>query len=86
VTDYLLTFAAAAKTELRDLPADVIGRLLPRIRELAQDPRPAGCKKLYGYKNRWRIRVGSYRVVYSIDDERRNVDVTRVAHRKDAYE
>jgi mRNA interferase RelE/StbE len=86
VTEYLVTFAASAKKELKDLPPDTIGRVLPRIRGLAADPRPTGCKKLHGYKDRWRIRVGNYRVVYAIDDGRRSVDITRIAHRKDIYE
>ncbi len=86
MTEYLVTFAAAAKKELKDLPSDAIGRVLTRIRELTGNPRPAGCKKLQGYKNRWRIRVGNYRVVYAIDDERRSVDITRIAQRKDAYD
>jgi mRNA interferase RelE/StbE len=86
VTEYLVTFATAAKKELHDLPADVIERLLPKIRELAGSPRPVGCKKLHGYKDRWRVRVGNYRIVYSIDDERTAVDITRIAHRKDVYE
>ena len=86
MTQYLVTLAASAKKELRDLPSEALGRVLPRIRELVGDPRPAGCKKLHGYKDRWRIRVGNYRIVYTIDDERRGVDVTRIAHRKDAYE
>jgi mRNA interferase RelE/StbE len=83
---YLVTFASTARRELRDLPADAITRLLPKIRELARDPRPAGCKKLHGYKNRWRIRAGDYRVVYSIDDTNESVDITRIAHRKEVYE
>ena len=86
MTEYLVTFAASAKKELRDLPSEAIGRVLPRIRELGGNPRPVGCKKLHGYKDRWRIRVGNYRVVCSIDDERRSVDIARIAHRKDAYE
>jgi mRNA interferase RelE/StbE len=86
VTEYLVTLAATAKKELKDLPSDAMGRVFPRIRELAGNPRPVGCKKLHGSKDRWRIRVGSYRVVYTIDDGRRCVDVTRIAHRKDAYE
>ena len=86
MTDYLVTFAASAKKEFKDLAPDIIGRLLPRIRDLAADPRPIGCKKLHGYKDRWRIRVGNYRVVYAIDDVRRSVDITRIAHRKDVYE
>ena len=86
MTDYLVTFAASARKELRDLPSEVIARLLPRIRELLGNPRPVGCKKLHGYKDRWRIRVGNYRVVYAIDDAGKVVDITRVAHRKEVYE
>jgi mRNA interferase RelE/StbE len=85
VAEYLVTFAASAKKELKDLPADAVGRVLPRIRELAVNPRPHGCKKLHGYKDRWRIRVGEFRVVYSIDDTARVVDITRIADRKDVY-
>jgi mRNA interferase RelE/StbE len=89
VTEYLV--AAAAKKELQDLPADAIERLIsqirePQIRELSGSPRPVGCKKLHGYKSRWRVRVGNYRIVYSIDDDRKAVDITRIAHRKDVYE
>ena len=86
MTGYLVTFAASARKELKDLPPDIIGRLLPKIRGLSGNPRPAGCKKLHGYKHRWRIRVGNYRVVYAIDDAGKVVDITRIAHRKDAYE
>lgn len=86
MTEYLVTFAASARKELRDLPSEVIARLLPKIRELSDNPRPVGCKKLHGYKDRWRIRVGNYRVVYAIDDGRKVVDLTRIAHRKEVYE
>lgn len=53
---------------------------------LADNPRPAGCKKLHGYKDQWRVRVGDWRVVYIIDDEAGLVSVTRVAHRREVYE
>lgn len=86
MTEYLVTFAASARKELRDLPSEAMGRLLPKIRELSAKPRPAGCKKLHGHKDRWRIRVGNYRVVYAIDDGGKVVDITRIAHRKDVYE
>ena len=86
MTPYLVTFAASARRELTGLPPGVIARLLPKIRELARNPRPAGCKKLHGYKNRWRIRAGNYRVVYAIDDMGKSVDITRIAHRKEVYE
>lgn len=86
MTEYLVTFAASARKELKDLPSEATGRLLPKIRELAGNPRPAGCKKLQGYTDRWRIRVGNYRVVYAINDGRKVVDITRIAHRKEVYE
>jgi len=86
VTLYEVTFAASAKREFRNLTPDVIERIRPRMRELANDLRPPGCKKLHGYKDRWRIRIGDYRVVYTIDDAARTVDVTRIAHRRDVYE
>ncbi len=86
MTPYLVTFAASARQELTGLPADVIARLLPKIRELAGNPRPTGCKKLHGYRNRWRIRAGKYRVVYTIDDTGKSVDITRIAHRKEVYD
>jgi mRNA interferase RelE/StbE len=86
VTEYLVTFAASARKELRDLPSEAVARLFPRISELAANPRPPGCKKLHGYRDRWRIRVGDYRVVYTIDDGKKTVDITRVAHRREVYE
>ncbi len=86
MTGYLVTFAATAKKELRDLPSDAIGRVLPRIRELLLTRVLPAAEKLHGYKDRWRIRVGNYRVVCAIDDGRRSVDITRIAHRRDAYE
>jgi mRNA interferase RelE/StbE len=86
VTPYVVTFAASARRELTGLSPDVIARLLPKIRELTGNPRPAGCKKLHGYRNRWRICVGDYRIVYAIDDAGKSVDIARVAHRKEVYE
>jgi len=86
VTPYAIVFAASAKRELRDLSPDLIERILPRIRDLAVGPRPPGCKKLHGYKDRWRIRIGDYRVVYTINDTAKIVDVTRIAHRREVYD
>ena len=86
MTPYLVTFAASARKELTGLPPDAIARLLPKVRELAGNPRPTGCKKLHGYRNRWRIRADNYRVGYTIDDAGKSVDITRIAHRKEVYE
>jgi mRNA interferase RelE/StbE len=53
---------------------------------LGNAPRPAGCKKLKGYKDQWRVRVGDWRVVYIIDDAAKLVSITRIAHRREVYE
>jgi mRNA interferase RelE/StbE len=52
---------------------------------LAADPRPRGSKKIKGGRNLWRIRIGDYRVVYTVDDPDAIVDVVAVRHRRDAY-
>jgi mRNA interferase RelE/StbE len=82
---YRVTIAASAKRELFALSANAILRILPKIRALANDPRPANCKKLRGARNLWRIRIGDYRVVYTVNDAAKTVDVTRIAHRREAY-
>ena len=82
----VLDIKPSARKELEKLSDSLIARLAPKIDDLAADPRPSGCRKLRGYKDFWRIRVGEYRVVYIIDDDRKMVSVTRVAHRRDVYE
>jgi mRNA interferase RelE/StbE len=64
----------------------VFKRIDRKVLGLADNPRPPGCKKLRGYKDQWRIRVGDWRVVYLIDDAARLVTITRVAHRREVYE
>jgi len=60
-------------------------RVVGRIAGLGSDPRPHGAEKLAGYDDRYRVRQGPYRVVYLIDDTRREVTVFKVGHRKHVY-
>jgi mRNA interferase RelE/StbE len=60
-------------------------RIIGRIRDLAEDPRPHGSEKLAGYDDRYRVRQGNYRIVYAIDDNAGHVTVFKVGHRKDVY-
>ena len=60
-------------------------RVVERIQALAVDPRPHGCEKLAGYTDRFRIRQGNYRIVYLVDDQRREVTIFKVGDRKDIY-
>ena len=83
---YSLEIKRSAQKELDALDDALFNRIDLKILALADNPRPAGCKKLRGYKNHWRIRVGEWRVVYIIDDTATLVSVTRIAHRREVYE
>ena len=83
--EYKLTFARSARKELQSLDSKVASRVISRIEVLAAVPRPPGCKKLEGAINLWRLRVGDWRVIYSIDDSKLTVDISAVRHRRDVY-
>ena len=85
MAEYAVTFSRAARKELEKLSPQMVQRIFPKIESLATEPRPANCKKLKGGQNLWRIRVGDYRVVYSVDDPRATVDIVAVRHRSEAY-
>lgn len=83
---YKVVVSKSASRELNDLPVQAVNRIIPAIKKLGDDPRPTGCKKLKGGQGAWRIRIGDYRVIYTIDDVIRIVDVRSVGHRKDIYD
>ena len=83
--EYAVTLARSARKELQALDRAVATRVLKRIEALAKSPRPSGCKKLEGAENLWRIRVGDWRVVYSIDDSALVIDISVIRHRRDVY-
>jgi mRNA interferase RelE/StbE len=85
MADYEVTFSRPAAKELEALGAGLVRRIFPKIQSLARQPRPSGCRKLTGEENLWRIRVGEYRVIYSVDDANGVVDIVRVRHRSRAY-
>jgi mRNA interferase RelE/StbE len=77
--------AASAAKEFRSLPADLKRRISAKIDRLEQDPRPAGVRKLVGHERLYRIRIGSYRIVYEIDDKAQLIRITRIRHRREVY-
>jgi mRNA interferase RelE/StbE len=85
LTKYSVQFDRSAEKELDRLETTLINRVLPKIRLLAENPRPVGCKKLQIDQNLWRIRVGDIRVVYSINDSSRVVTINRIKFRREAY-
>jgi mRNA interferase RelE/StbE len=82
---YAVIYKPSADKALRQLPEKVQRRIAAATEALAGDPRPPGAVKLHGTEDLWRIRVGQYRVVYTVQDEALIVLVLRVAHRKDVY-
>jgi mRNA interferase RelE/StbE len=81
---YTVTIVRPARKQLARLPAADLARIRPAIDALAANPRPPGCVKLTGSAY-WRIRIGVYRVLYTIDDDQQVVRVAEVGHRRDVY-
>ncbi len=82
---YKILIKASAAKEIERLPSRKDRRrVVDRIRSLADDPRPKGCEKLSG-QERYRVRQGNYRIIYSIADDILTVHVVKIGDRKDAY-
>jgi len=81
---FRLVFKKSVAKDLRDIPKKDTSRILKCFDALAENPRPAGCEKLSG-QERYRVRRGSYRIVYEIQDDVLLVMVVRVGHRRDVY-
>ena len=86
MNSYVVEVKPSARKELEALPDNVLPRVVRKMESLSYNPRPVGCKKLKGYKDQWRIRVGDWRALYIIDDRAKLVSVTRIAHRREVYE
>ena len=81
---YRVSILRRAQRELARLSSEQYEAVRDAIRALAVEPRPTGTRKLTG-RDGWRIRIGDYRVIYEIDDDRRVVTVLDVGHRRDIY-
>ena len=77
---------SAARFLLRLRDAKLKARLDEAIESLANEPRPPGCRKLAGTSDRYRIRIGDYRIVYRIDDGKVTVLVLVIGHRREVYD
>jgi mRNA interferase RelE/StbE len=86
VNKYAVEIKPPVRKELEALSDSMLGRVVRKLESLADNPRPDGCRKLKGYRDQWRVRVGDWRVVYVINDTAKLVSVTRVAHRREVYE
>jgi mRNA interferase RelE/StbE len=75
----------AAEKDFKKLPVKTFHRIITQIKKLRENPRPAGCRKISGSKQDWRIRIGDYRIIYEIDDDAQAVNIMRVRYRREAY-
>ena len=82
---YQIVIPKPAQKQLDSISKIERDRLILTLRSLANDPRPNGVKKLKGYDNTYRVRVGDYRIIYEIKDRELIVLLLSVSHRKDAY-
>ena len=81
---YNIYFRKSVEKDFIPIPKKDLQKILRRIEALGEDPRPSGCEKLTG-RERYRIRQGRYRIVYSIQDKELTVWVVKVGQRKDIY-
>lgn len=82
---FSLVIAPAAQKQLAALDKDIFRRLDAKILALADNPRPHGVVKLTGPDELWRVRVGDWRIVYTIQDRELIVLIVKVGHRRDIY-
>ena len=82
--NYRVIILPSALHEIDKLPPEVRRRVSRRIVSLGQDPRPHGVIKMQG-EDAYRVRVGDYRVIYTIEDDVKIATVTRVGHRREVY-
>ena len=85
MASYKLLIKPSAAKEIELAPKKDRLRIVKRIQELSSDPRPSGCEKLSGHDDKYRIRQGTYRIVYTISDSELVICVMKVGHRKEVY-
>ena len=84
MASYRLLIKPSAAKELETLPPKDRKRIATKIQQLASEPRPAGTEKLSG-QEKYRLRQGNYRILYSVDDAQLAVVIVKIGHRRDVY-
>ncbi len=82
---YKASFKKSALKELKKLPQKQQILIISTVKDLTNDPLPHGYKKMVGSEATYRIRVGNYRIIYNIHDQKLSIEIIRVGHRKDVY-
>lgn len=82
---YQVEIKKVAVKFLKQIPEKISNKILLEIDALAENPYPPGYKKLKDTDNEYRIRIGDYRVIYSIYNEKLIIEIIKIGHRKDVY-
>jgi len=82
---YKIEWRPSAKRELKKLEKPLISKLIGVIDELGKNPFPLGCKKLVSTEHTYRIRMGDYRIVYSVFQDQLIVEIVKIGHRREVY-
>jgi mRNA interferase RelE/StbE len=85
MASYKIVFKQSVAKDLRPIPNKDVQRILKRIAQLAYDPRPPGSEKLSSAE-KYRIRQGNYRILYTINDDLVIVTIVKIGHRRDVYQ
>jgi len=85
MANYSIEVSATAEKQLRKLSKKDQISVLKRIQELSGEPRPNHSRKLRGQDNIYRVRVGNYRILYSIENKHLTIIILKVGHRRDVY-
>ncbi len=83
---YRVEYKQSVAKDIRAIPKPELKKIVKRILWLADDPRRAGCIKLHGESDVYRVRQGDYRIIYTIQDELITVTIIKIGHRRDVYE
>ena len=85
LTEWQIILTRQPEKVLRKLPNELLRRIDIQFKILTKNPRPSGCKKLSGFDNLYRVRVGDWRISYAIEAEQLVILVLEIAPRGDAY-
>ena len=82
---YSVKLKKSVERDIRRIPEKSIKRIIEALDALEEEPRPKQSKKLRDTERTYRLRTGDYRVIYQIDDERKEIVIFHIRHRKDVY-
>ena len=85
MASFRIEVSATAEKQIRKLPREDQVRVLRAIRRLATEPTPPGMRKVRGYDDVFRIRVGTYRVLYRVEGRRLLIIILKLGHRREIY-